>query len=502
MMSVGQLQQPEVKREKTAIVRFRHSKPVLLALSHSVIEPSTSVFDYGCGRGEDVNYLRSQGIQASGWDPHYQPDTTPAAADVVNLGYVLNVIEDPVERQVTLLKAYELAQRALVVAVRVDHALLETGIEFSDGLLTSRGSFQKLYKQSEFKEYLEKSLGRRPHMVALGIAYIFKDENLESSYLVSLSHKRVEASSRYALEQFSRDPTAQKYVQVAERLGRPPVSGEFEDYTRLLERFGSPARVERLASQLLSPNGINEVQLKRREDILTYAAMMRLQGVKPVRFRLLPSELQADIKMLWQSYSAALREGESFLFQIGNPETVRSCCQCSVVGKKLPDALYLHRSAEDQIGALLRLLVFAARQIVGEVDYNVLKISMDGRSISFLRYDDFDHDAHPALRYSVRIYLPRAEYSIRDYSHSLNPPVLHRKEMLVDPLHESYKAFCELSTKEEQLGLLSRADIGRRQEWLAVLAEKGVTIEGHEIVPAISSAKDLLSGAGHNVAEE
>lgn len=94
-MSVRQLQQPEVKREKTAIVRFRHSKPVLLALSHSIIESSTSVFDYGCGRGEDIKYLRSQGIQASGWDPHYQPYTSPATADVVNLGYVLNVIEDP-----------------------------------------------------------------------------------------------------------------------------------------------------------------------------------------------------------------------------------------------------------------------------------------------------------------------------------------------------------------------------------------------------------------------
>jgi DNA phosphorothioation-associated putative methyltransferase len=502
MMSVGQLQQPEVKREKTAIVRFRHSKPVLLALSHSIIEPSTSVFDYGCGHGEDVKYLCYQGIQASGWDPHYQPDTSPTPADVVNLGYVLNVIEDPIERQATLRKAYELAQRALIVAVRVDHALLETGIEFSDGLLTSRGSFQKLYKQSEFKEYLENNLGRRPHMVALGIAYIFKDERLESSYLVSLSHKRVEASTRYAIEQFSRDATAQEYVQLAEELGRPPVANEFENYAELSERFGSPARIERLAWQLLSPNGINEVQQRGREDILTYAAMMRLQGLKPVPFRSLPRELQADVKMLWQSYSAALREGESFLFQIGNPEIVRGCCQLSPVGKKLPDALYLHRSAEDQMGALLRVLVFAARQIVGEVDYNVLKISMDGRSISFLRYDDFAQDAHPALRFSVRVYLPRAEYSIRDYSNSVNPPVLHRKEMLVDPLHESYKVFCELSTKEEQLGLLSRADIGRRQEWLAVLAEKGVMIEGHEIVPAISSAKDLLSGAGHNVAEE
>ena len=166
----------------------------------------------------------------------------------------------------------------------------------------------------------------------------------------------------------------------------------------------------------LSPSGIEEVQQERREDILTYAAMMRLQGLKQVPFRSLPRELQADIKMLWQSYSAALREGEGFLFQIGNPEVVRRCCQHSPFGKKLPDALYVHRSVEDQTGALLRLLAFAARQIVGEVDYNVLKIATDGRSISFLRYDDFDLDAHPVQavrrRLAVIMLSPSAQFRL------------------------------------------------------------------------------------------
>ena len=369
----------------TAIVRFRHSKPVLLALSHSIIEPSTSVFDYGCGRGEDVKYLRSQGIQASGWDPHYQPDTAPATADVVNLGYVLNVIEDPIERQATLLESYRLARRVLIVVVRVDHALLETGIEFSDGLLTSRGSFQKLYKQSEFRKNPESSLGKRPHMVALGIAYIFKDEALESSYLVSLSHKRVEASSRYAVEQFSTDATAQKYVHLTEQLGRPPLPGEFEDYAELLERFGSPERIDRLASRILSPNGINEVQQKRREDILHTLRSFACRELSRF-FSIAPSRVTGRHRDALAILFRCATGGRGLPDSIGDPEIVRSCCQSCPVGKKLPDALYLHRSAEDQLGALLRLLAFAARQIVGEVDYNVLKISMDGRSISFLTY--------------------------------------------------------------------------------------------------------------------
>jgi DNA phosphorothioation-associated putative methyltransferase len=481
--------QPDIKREKTAITRFRHSKPVALALSHGIIAAGISVFDYGCGRGEDLKYLRGVGIDADGWDPHFRSDEKLKAADVVNLGYVLNVIEDPTERDKTLLAAYHLARRVLVVSVRVDNAL-ENGIEFSDGLLTSRGSFQKIYKQSEFKEYLERTIGKRPHMAALGVAYLFKDEVLESSYLVSLADQRVEASRTFAIEQFSNDALAKGYVELADRLGRAPVASEFAGYDELLERFGSPARIERLTERLLSPSSVEETRNKRREDILTYIAMMRLQGLRAIPFGRLPSELRADIKMLWSSYSQALHEGESFLFQIGNPEIVRQCCYASPIGKKLPDSLYVHRSGEDQLGALLRILIFAARQIVGELDYNVLKIALDGRSISFLRYEDFEQVAHPQLRYSVRIYLPRTEYSIRDYSTSLNPPILHRKEALVDPLHASYRVFCELSAREEDLGLLSRPDIGRKQEWLSVLAEKGIYIEGHKIIPTTQPAGD------------
>ena len=480
MITVRPLRQSEVKREKTAIVRFRHSKPVTLALSHGIIDAATSVFDYGCGRGEDIAHLEAKGIQAAGWDPHYRPNTRIASADVVNLGYVLNVIEDLSERATTLHHAFALAKKVLVVSVRVDRAL-ESGIEFSDGCLTSRGSFQKLYQQSEFREYLEETLGRRPHMAALGTAYVFKDDLLESSYLASVANRRIETSSTVATEQFSQDPVAQEYLEQVEELGRAPLPDEFTNYSELSERFGSHSRIEKLARGLLSPEGLAEKRNKRREDILTYVAMMRLQGLKSVPFRVLPPQLRADIKMIWRTYSAALQEGEGFLYLIGKPDVVRVACQNARVGKQLPDDLYVHRSAEDQLGALLRLLVFAAKQIVGDPEYNVLKISTDGRKVSFLQYRDFDTKGHPELLHGVRIYLPRAEYSIRDYSSSLNPPILHRKETLVDPLYPNFSTFCQLTEQEAELGLLSRADIGNRNAWTTLLRENGLGIEGHRL---------------------
>ena len=474
------MEQGEIRREKTAILRFRHSKPVWQALSHGVIGANRSFFDYGCGRGDDLRYLLSVGIEADGWDPYYRPEAPIREADVVNLGYVLNVIENASERDETLSRAYKLARGVLVVAVRIDNAL-DSGTEFSDGLLTNRGSFQKIYKQSEFREYLERVLGKRPHMAGLGMAYVFKDSELESSYLVSLSSKRHDASQLSVIKEFQQDPMAHKYLELSLALGRPGLPSEFEGYTELTKRFGSQVRIERLARRFLSVNTVEETLSKKRDDILIYASLMRLHALKPLPFRVLPVNLQADIKAIWPSYSAALRGADEFLFKIGVPESVRRACQNTLIGKKLPDALYLHRSAEEQMSALLRLIVLAAHEIVGDVEYNVLKIGCDGRTLSFLNYDDFEIDPHPSLRHSMRVYLPRAEFVVRDYSGSSNPPILHRKEMLVDPIHPNYSEFRELSEQEERLGLLSRLDIGTREGWLGVLAERNLAIRGHRV---------------------
>src|SRR5438105_3674884 len=122
----------QVLRHKTAIRRFQYSKPISLAMGHRLIRGDRTVLDYGCGRGEDVSLLKKEGLEAEGWDPYFRPDGPLKPADVVNLGYVLNVIENPAERTETLRKAYALALRTLVVAVRVDQSL-DKGIPFQDG---------------------------------------------------------------------------------------------------------------------------------------------------------------------------------------------------------------------------------------------------------------------------------------------------------------------------------------------------------------------------------
>jgi DNA phosphorothioation-associated putative methyltransferase len=392
----------------------------------------------------------------------------------------LNVIEDVREREHTLRAAFDLAQRVLVVSVRVDQSL-NSGTEFSDGLVTNSGSFQKIYTQGEFRQYLEAILGRKPYMASLGIAYVFKEESVESAHLAQLSIAPLKRARADLFSQFAADPAGQELIETTRKLGRPPLPSEFDQYPALFLRFGSRSRIDRLVSGLLNPQTLAEARDAKRNDILTYFAMLQLRGVRPPPIRLLPPETQADIKLLWRSYKRAMQEGQQFLFQLGKPELIREACLFAPVGKRLPADFYLHRSAEESLPALLRVLIFAARQIIGEVDYNIVKLALDGRKISFLKYKDFDEEGHPELLHSVRVHLPSTSYAIRDYSSSENPPILHRKESFVDPLYENYTTFAELTRKEEHRGLLSRPDIGFKSEWRRVLAENHLYIIGHQL---------------------
>jgi DNA phosphorothioation-associated putative methyltransferase len=469
---------PPILRHRTAIRRGGHSRPVYLALAQGLIGPALSFFDYGCGYGEDVRLLKETGIEAAGWDPYYFPNSPRQPAECVNLGYVLNVIENPMEREQTLRSAFDLARRVLVVSVRVDQSL-NGGTDFSDGLVTNSGSFQKIYTQREFREYLQTVLGRKPYMASLGIAYVFKDEVVESAHLAQISIAPDRRPDFY--REFSNDTDGQSFLEATRTLGRLPLPSEFERYPDLLLRFGSRSRIERLVSGLLNPQALQESKDLKRDSILIYFAMLRLRGVRPPPIRMLSPETQADIKLFWPSYKRAMQEGEQFLFSLAKPELIRKACHAAPVGKRLPSDFYLHRSAEASLPALLRVLLFAACQIVGEIDYTILKIAMDGRKVSFLNYKDFDEEAHPSLLYSVRVHLPDTSYFIRDFSTSENPPILHRKESLVDCLYPGYRTFADLTRQEEEIGLLSQANIGFLCHWQRLLAENEVRIVGHTL---------------------
>ena len=121
-------------------------------LRFGFLDGSQSVFDYGCGRGDDLRLLSGLNVPSSGWDPPFRPDAERESADIVNLGFVLNVIEDPYERRETLKAAFALARKVLIVSVMLGYQSKRAQFAaYEDGVRTQRNTFQKYYVQNEFR---------------------------------------------------------------------------------------------------------------------------------------------------------------------------------------------------------------------------------------------------------------------------------------------------------------------------------------------------------------
>ena len=106
-------------------------------------------------------------------------------------------------------------------------------------------------------------------------------------------------------------------------------------------------------------------------------------------------------------------------------------------GKRVADALYVHVSA---IGALLdsnqaekvRCLLEQVQPLdVGTP--NIIKVHTRDNRISLLSYPDFDEAPFPRLTASWTEGAER-KLKFRTYTESLNPPILHRKELRRTPL--------------------------------------------------------------------
>jgi hypothetical protein len=182
----------KVERHKTAITRYSFSKPIQTILEHNLLTKDDTFFDYGCGLGDDIRGLSAMDYNVSGWDPVHMPNASKTTSDIVNLGYVLNVIEDPAERVETLLNAYALSNKLLVVSTLLSTNVTAKNLRpYKDGYLTGRNTFQKYFEQSEIHQFLEDSLNVVATPVGPGIFYIFKQPVLLQSFLSNRNRRSI-----------------------------------------------------------------------------------------------------------------------------------------------------------------------------------------------------------------------------------------------------------------------------------------------------------------------
>lgn len=470
---------------KTAIQRWSLSRPVALALDDGLLSTETTFFDYGCGRGGDLKRLHKMGVPVAGWDPAFFPDEERAPADVVNLGYVVNVIENPEERAVALCAAWTLAQKLLVVAARLEwETRTVTGDFQGDGIVTRKRTFQKFFAQDELRDWIQATIGRPGVAAAPGVFYVFRDTADEQAFVARrLTRPRRTSSVPLGEEVFEqRQDLLQPLMDFVSERGRLPTDAELDVAPQIKEVFGSTARAFSLVRRATGPDPWETARRERRDDLLVYLALAAF-GKRP-KFGQLPDALRCDIRAFFGTYKAACREADRLLYSAGNQDAIDRACAEAPVGKVLSAALYVHHTALSRLPPLLRVYEGCGRQLAGSVaGLTLVKLGRRQPKVSYLVYPEFDRVGHPALAEAFVIDLARLNLHHRDYRLTRSPPVLHRKELLVALDHPYRGRFARLTAREEALGLLAAGrSIGTRDDWHAVLREGGVTIRGHRIV--------------------
>ncbi|MCY7336215.1 MAG: DNA phosphorothioation-associated putative methyltransferase [Chamaesiphon sp.] len=474
----------EVERHRAAITRVELSRPVRLAIESGIMTIDTTIFDYGCGIGGDVKRLKSAGYTCEGWDPYYFPDVARQPADIVNLSYIINVIEDTQERDRALIQAWELTGQVLIVAAQILVNDLRGVLAYGDGILTKRNTFQKYYQQGELKEYIDRVLTVDAIPIGLGIFLVFRDESQAESFRAARLYTRMITprvrveSKRFEDYQLQLAPL----MEFVSQRGRIPIKGELAAEAELVQEFGSIKRAFQIVLTATDEVEWDAIAYQRSIDLQVYLALAHFGKGRSLKNLSVP--IRADIKAFFGSYDEACEVADRLLFKIGEPGVIKQACHQSKIGKLLPAALYVHISALNEMDSKLRLYEgCASRNIGGTEDANIIKFHKDKPCISYLYYPDFESIAHPVLQWAMLIDLRDLSLRFRDYSHQENPPILHRKETFLSQNHPLYSKFAKFTKSEEKAGLFSETKtIGNQQGWERRLCDCGVQIENHRVI--------------------
>ncbi|ELR97249.1 DNA phosphorothioation-associated putative methyltransferase [Gloeocapsa sp. PCC 73106] len=473
-----------IERHRAAISRSNLSRPVRLALEANLFTPGATFFDYGCGYGEDSETIAALGYQSFGWDPYYRREQPLIKSDIVNLGYVINVIEDFQERRQALLQAWELTNQVLIVAAQV---LIDDGkqgwLAYGDGIITQRHTFQKYYQQTELKSYIDQVLQVDAIAVDLGVFFVFKDSSQAEGFRASRFHRRIRTpglsrvSKRYEDYQ---ELLAPLMTFMTER-GRLPVKGELSNESELKAELGTIRRAFKLISQVTDFEAWEAIAEQRRQDLLLYLALSSF-GARP-RFQQLSPIVREDIKALLGNYQEACLIANLMLVTVSDLQNLADLAAKTSVGTKSQHHLLIHISALDSLDLALRLYEGCASRNFGRLENaNLIKFSWRQPQITYLYCPDFDEVAHPTVTNTMTVSLDKLEISYHEYQIEDNPPIIHQKDALVSHDYPNYAKFAKLTRQEQDWGLgTDLYRVSHLQDWLKCLTEKGITISGHSL---------------------
>lgn len=299
-----------------------------LAWADGLVTTEVAVFDYGCGRGDDLRTLHQLGVAAHGWDPNHRPDGPKLVADVVNLGYVINVIEDVRERRQVLRDAWDYAKEVLIVAARpIWEAKAVKGRSHGDGILTAKDTFQKFYEQDELRTFIETAVGQRAVAAAPGVFYVFRQEHSAQAFLARRSRRSAEGGLRIGEMLFDtyREPLGalREFVESQRRLPGPQ---ELDPPTeaKLVAELGSIRSAFALLRRVTGPDQWTDIDLGRsnqteRRFDANREVLEPLMTFVEERGRLPRSEEFADSSQLAEAFGS-IRAAFSLVRRVTGPD--------------------------------------------------------------------------------------------------------------------------------------------------------------------------------------
>jgi len=479
----------KIDRHKTAISRMDLSKPVKLMLELGVLDKEKTFFDYGCGLGGDVQGLSHLEYEASGWDPNHSPDSSKVNSDVVNLGFVLNVIEEPSERVEVILDAWKYAKEALVISCMVNsQAQYNEVTPYKDGVLTKRNTFQKYYAQRELQSFIEEVLDADAIALSVGVFVVFKDVKQQQSFLSKRERSYInwaEIKANLPFERKERVPALTKlyeenkeiietYFEHLVQRGRSPIESEYPEIRVFKEKRITPTKLLRLFQEKYDTSVLETTRVKRTEELLVYFAMANFE--KKVPLSSLSDDLVADVKSFFGSYTALLSSSKGILFEAGNVLKITMLCEQLEFGNNSPDHFTFHNKLYSELPPLLKIYLQCGLKLAGSIEeYDLVKIHKKSSKVSFMKYKDFATAPLPEMILRVKVNLRNQEVDIFDYEKWHESQLLINKERFLKKGTKASALTIEATELLESLGVMDQFEYGpTKEQFIKLLDYKGI----------------------------
>lgn len=439
-----------IARHRTAIKRYDLSRPVKLLLERGLLRKADSFFDFGCGHGMDIQALRTLGYGAQGWDPAFQPNAPKVASDVVNLGFVLNVIEEPTERMEALKEAFSLAKRLLVVSVMASGQESDAHSRpYRDGFLTKVNTFQKFYAPGELEELIERTLNVEAITLGLGICVAFHEPAEAEAFQAQRNRRHIDWTDIGTQLKFTTAPRREQrqvdryelhtelfdeFWRTLVDLGRAPEPGEFARLAEVGRAAGSVKRAVGLIVERHGEAALRAARAARSEDVLVYFALTNFR--KRFLRRDIPVRIKHDVKAFFGELPTAEQRAKELLFAAGDTGEIELACEKLDIGWQDEESLIIHRNLLTRLPAVLRIFVHCAAYRYGDpTQADLIKIHKRSGKITFQHYDDFEGAALPRLLLRIKVNLRTLFVEVFDHSVGPKTQLLYFKERFVGRDH-------------------------------------------------------------------